>query len=104
MQWRVVGLHCRNDAQLLEAWNVFRPDHLDMLDAVAAVATAVDLLSVRKAIQRAPHRTITAAVDEDLQPQPVGLGGHGLEALGAVERVTQVAGGGGILLKHQRCI
>ena len=65
---RVAGLHRRQHAQLFEAWQVIRMNDLDVLNAMTTVPFPIGPLNCFVAIECTPHRTISAAVDENLQP------------------------------------
>src|SRR6476469_6983283 len=65
-------LHRGNYAQFLEALDIGRIDHFDMLDAMPRIARAIGLACRLEAVERAPDRAIANGMHADLEPVPVG--------------------------------
>ena len=65
-------LHGGDDAELGEARQVGRVEHLDVLDPMAAVAATVAPSCRLVAVQRAVNRGVADRVDGDLQAEAVG--------------------------------
>ena len=81
-------LHGADDAECRKPRHIGLLDRLDMLDAMAAVARAVQLPCMFVSVDHLAHGTAADGVNGHLEAETVGLGGNGVELFGGEERIA----------------